>query len=144
MPRKTSHQQKCRAPGIFLLSFFLAIFAEHVNFALIFSSVAMIVLSTVPFPSRTPARQDAPRTPRPKFRPSRGTRPGAGSRARVEILLSAGAYGRIFWGGFGGYFLEKSEASLITIKQKKRGHLMILCSVVWKYALSRRIPTAKI
>ena len=37
-----------------------------------------------------------PCTPRPKFRPSRGTRPGAGSRARVEILLSAGACERIF------------------------------------------------
>ena len=37
-----------RARQAFFAELFLAIFAEHVNFALIFSSVAIIILSTVP------------------------------------------------------------------------------------------------
>ena len=67
--------------------------------------------------------------PSPKFRPSRGTGPEARSRARVELLLSTGACGRRgVWGSFLAKFFI-SEASLITIKQKKRSHVLRLLHV---------------
>ena len=36
-----------RSPGVFFAELFLLIFAEHVNFALMFPRVAIIILSTV-------------------------------------------------------------------------------------------------
>ena len=43
----TKTPRALRARQAFFAELFLAIFAEHVNFAFIFSSVAIVVLSTV-------------------------------------------------------------------------------------------------